>query len=1609
MRTSTFLLLLLSFIYSSQLNAQNCPSCNSNACGQIVTSFEFPDGTNFVCDGAVKTVVNESDTTNLSFAVWCWQDGTPNDTVFSNFYAPFSHQYNVLPQDICDEEQTTIDVKLTLFRNCPGGFSCNSATIALTIIHKPKADFEVETDICVGDQVCFEDAGCNGEDYLLTINPGNITYTTAEPCHTFTTGGTYTVTRTVTNDCGSDVHTVTMQVYELPIADAAAEINGSLENDPDTILVCLGPSNSVVLNGQQFSQNETTWNWDIITSNGGSVSWNPPTMNFPFDESNVQNPTIIFNNDGIYVLELTVSNPCGAIDKDILIFNVVESPSAQLNLNETDCTPITLNPSDFLTINGNLTGCAWDFGAAGTSNDCDPDNITFTQTTTVIFQGFNECSTITISDTITITQSGQAIITSPCPDTLCTDDAPCVLSANIPGGAWTLNGNNFNGTFNPATAAIGLNTIVYGAPPCIQPAQEQIFVISSEVDISGPVQVCIDGGTVTYTATPTGGSFSASSGAINPVTGVYDPAVAGAGPDTIFYQTAGNSFCQGNASLPIQVVDLVSGFEVVSCDGLEICFDTTPNTSNYNSILWNFGDGQTSAQQPIVCHTFPSASIYNVTVTITAGACSASFTDAVTVVEPPSANFNLSYLSPACGPLSVAVNDLSTGDDLTYSWNIGGTTIAGPDPGPITLNNTAIISLTVSNDCGSSTYSETVEVEPSPMALFGANQYVCSGETLDVFNNSMFYTSLLWDFGNGQVSTDTGALQQVVYFTNDDNDTVTITLIASGICPPDTFSQDVIVVPTDAQAFVTTTAAPLFQVCQNEQVCFESFSLPSGVPLQWDFGDGNTTTGFNVCHVWEDTGVYKVVSKLVSCGFDSTITTITVLPIPAAAFELPSTGCPGKTLLFENTSVGAISYHWIFGDGDSSTIVSPSHAYDSAGIYEVCLIALSANGCRDTVCQDMEISAQPTPSFSFDNPGCQGDNVVFTNTTPNVASCSWDFDNGDFSADCNPTAVFDLPGNYNVTLTVTSPVGCTASTSQIVLVGERPIPSFTFVLIDTCHPATVVFTNTSQLADGYEWDFGDGATATATSPQHVYTSPGTYTVTLTAIADGVCTAVASQNLTVEETPVANISLAQNERCFGEAFPFQNASTGSISNLEWDFGDGLFSFEGNPTHTYTDTGSFQVVLTVFNGSVCKASDTLEVTVHPPVLATAEITDVPCFGDTSGEINITISSGTPVFEFDWSNGAVTEDIPNLPTGNYTLLITDSNGCTWDSTMAVQQPPVLVLTQVSEQVVTCAGGADGGLCVEASGGVGGYVIVWENGVTGDCITNMAAGVYAVTLTDSNGCELIDGFEVRENPPLEITDSVKHRPCFGVDSAFIRIDAVQGGIGWYSLVLEGDNGFLETGYNFGRLRPGPYHLTVTDSLGCTLQKNYLITEPDSIWLNVQDDSIDLKLGADTILFIDHNLGLPSFTWSPPTWLDCADCPEPLARPFDDVTYLLTMTDANGCTVTDRVAVQVEKDRTIFIPNTFTPNQDGRNDVFRIRVGVKSVEQVNIFQVTDRWGEVVFEAKNFDPTTLNSADAWDGKFRGELLPPDNYYYAAHIRYVDGVEQLFEGNITLIR
>ena len=148
------------------------------------------------------------------------------------------------------------------------------------------------------------------------------------------------------------------------------------------------------------------------------------------------------------------------------------------------------------------------------------------------------------------------------------------------------------------------------------------------------------------------------------------------------------------------------------------------------------------------------------------------------------------------------------------------------------------------------------------------------------------------------------------------------------------------------------------------------------------------------------------------------------------------------------------------------------------------------------------------------------------------------------------------------------------------------------------------------------------------------------------------------------------------------------------------------------------------------------------------------------------------------------------------------------------------------------------------------------------------------------------------------------------------------------------------------------------------------------------------------------------SYVWTPLEGLSCEFCPEPVAQPFDNTTYMVNVTDPYGCTAFDEITLTVDKSRNIFIPNAFTPNGDNINDVFMVYSG-HGVSQITRMIVYDRWGELVFEGKNFQPN--DPAFGWDGTFRGQPLNPAVFVYYVEVEFVDGVRIPYKGDVTLIR
>jgi gliding motility-associated-like protein len=442
--------------------------------------------------------------------------------------------------------------------------------------------------------------------------------------------------------------------------------------------------------------------------------------------------------------------------------------------------------------------------------------------------------------------------------------------------------------------------------------------------------------------------------------------------------------------------------------------------------------------------------------------------------------------------------------------------------------------------------------------------------------------------------------------------------------------------------------------------------------------------------VYATGGTYNVTLTVTTAAGCSSgiIKTVTVNPKPVASFTVNNL-CYSGSATFTNTSSiasGTISnYLWDFGDAATSTLQNPTHAYTTAGTYNVTLTVTSALGCSSTT--TLPFNMQPAPVADFTaTTACATAPLTFTNTSTVVSGStptwSWDFGDATSSTLQNPSHTYATGGTYNVTLTVTTAAGCTNSIVKTVTVNPKPVASFT--ANNMCYVGSVTFTNTSTIASGtissYNWDFGDATTSTLQNPTHVYSTAGTYNVTLTATSALGCSTTTTVAVNMQPAPVANFNFTP--ACSGAPVIFNNTSTvvsGSTPSWSWDFGDVTSSTAQNPSHSYASGGTYNVILTVTTAAGCTSSLSQSLTINPTPVA-AFIANSMCYVDSVTFSNTSSISTGSITGYSWDFGDATTSTLLSPdhyyatagTYNVTLIATSNSGCKDTTVVSINMQP-------------------------------------------------------------------------------------------------------------------------------------------------------------------------------------------------------------------------------------------------------------------------------------------------------------------------------------------------
>ena len=650
------------------------------------------------------------------------------------------------------------------------------------------------------------------------------------------------------------------------------------------------------------------------------------------------------------------------------------------------------------------------------------------------------------------------------------------------------------------------------------------------------------------------------------------------------------------------------------------------------------------------------------------------------------------------------------------------------------------------------------------------------------------------------------------------------------------------------------------------------------------------------------------------------------------------------TVSYSN-GVGSPAYQWYantIDDTTSGTIIAsatsdtftPSVATVGTTYY-YCIITFASGGCSEIISNTAEIIVNETPSVSnFTDTICSGNSFTITPDTSNGdivpanTTYTWTAPTISPAGSITGASAETIPQNNisqlltntttspaTVTYTVTPTTGICNGTAFTVEITVNPAISANVTTTDiNCFGANNGEI-TTNITGGVPFTTGTPYIITWTGPMGFTSSnttisnliPGDYM--LTVQDEGGCPF--SETYTINEPTelILTVDIENSISCFGaNDGELAVTITGGTPNYSYSWTRNAAPFSSNEDISNLTPGTYE--LTVTDANSCGPVVQSFVISEPSelIVSLANQTDVACFGETSGAIDVTVSGGTPtetspgVFEYTYSwtgpNGFTSnsQNLTNLAGGTYNLVVTDANGCDDTLSVVLIEPDEIVISFTTTEIL-CFGDNDGSVTItNISGGSGSYTIEWSNFGAGMSQTNLSAGDYTITVTDSNNCSASVTATIPEPPIFTINPVVEQISCFGANDGRIILN-FQGGQAPIDFAWTDDP---TAGVERNNLSPGSYTITIVDAVPCTITETFTILEPSALSLsaNITNalDCDDPNSGAINLLITG---GTAPFTVN---WSNGANTEDLVDIPPND--YVVTVVDANGCDISETYTI---------------------------------------------------------------------------------------------------------
>ncbi|GAA4743290.1 PKD domain-containing protein [Flavisolibacter ginsenosidimutans] len=1004
-------------------------------------------------------------------------------------------------------------------------------------------------------------------------------------------------------------------------------------------------------------------------------------------------------------------------------------------------------------------------------------------------------------------------------------------------------------------------------------------------------------------------------------------------------------------------------------------------------------------------------------------------------VRKPTPSFTMSD-TVGCGPITVSFTNTSTYvNEYTYFWDFGnGQTSVAVQPGSITFapnpnygDTTYFVKLKVFSPCDTLTFTRSIRVKSKPKALFTPTKTVGCSPMHVTFRNTSKGTNntYFWNFGDGTTLSTTNLDSVQHTFITGVVDTFYVKLKAVNECGADSLTYSVIVAPNTIRLNLAVNGTEHFG-CEPHPVSFINNSQGASVFL-WNFGDGaNTTTTKNVDtvrHTYLSPGTYTVKLQAINnCSDTTTTETIVVYPKPKASFTANKFSvCIGDSVRFINQSDSATAYLWTFADGTTSTLSNPFHLYTTPGVYNVVLTAFrnnaSGNVCTDSAKQTVTVTTTQTGFFTVsDSVGqCSPFTVTLVNKNKPSVSAAWDLGDGTTATGDSIVHTYTTAGTYPVKLTVKVPGGCTYITTKTInVLGPKGTLQYNHGFV--CSPSAVQFQAVATGASTYNWDFGDGTVLNTTQQTvfHAYSNPGFYIPKVTLQSNG-CNVLLKGVDTIKVDKVdGGFTFAKNEICGSTTLTFTDTSHVffGIKNIAWNFGDNKTAAGSNPSHVYSASGRYTIQMIVQSNSGCTdtISKQIDVLVKSKPLVSINATDTACTRR-SIAFNALVQTVDPLNLVQWnlSNGATgtgpqfNYTFTQTGTYNVQLIAGTVNGCydTAYHTVRINPSPVVTATP---PLNLCKGNTVQLNAIGAS--------TWQwlplQGLTCySCPNPIASPIittpYVVEGKNSFGCADWDTVVITVVQPLKMTVAPDDSICIGQSVNLLASGATF--YNWSPAV--GLNNVNISNPTASPSVTTRYRVVGYDGFNCFTDTAYVtvaIGQYPTVSLGP-----DQTLATGTLYPLTSvitNGPIRNWNWTPTTNLSCSNCALPVAEIKKDITYTVTVTTPYGCSASDTISIKVFcKDGQVFIPNAFTPDGDGINDMLTVRAS--GIVMVKYFRIFNRWGDLIFERTNFKPNDPNYG--WDGKVRGVVNGPEVFVYTCEAVCENGASYTYKGNVSIIK